>query len=188
MDADVGSGSPQLAEVVKLVKSRVAPEQRALLEDFVVRYFGQVDPDELADRQPGDLYGAALSHWNFARKRDAGQARVRVFNPTIEEHGWQSTHTIVEIVNDDMPFLVDSVTMEVNRHGLTLHLIVHPIVAINRTSDGLLTGLAPDEAKDARRESFIHVEVDRISSAARMEKLAADIARVLGDVRAAVDD
>ena len=52
---------------------------------------------------------------------------MRVFNPTIEEHGWQSTHTIVEIVNDDMPFLVDSVTMEVNRHGLTLHLIVHPI-------------------------------------------------------------
>src|SRR5437899_13041056 len=162
MDADVGSGSPQLAEVVKLVKSRVAPEQRALLEDFVVRYFGQVDPDELADRQPGDLYGAALSHWNFARKRDAGQARVRVFNPTIEEHGWQSTHTIVEIVNDDMPFLVDSVTMEVNRHGLTLHLIVHPVVVVQRDQDGTLIAVAAEDAPDARRESFIHVEVDRI--------------------------
>ena len=51
--------------------------------------------------------------WNFARKREPGRAQVRVFNPTIEEHGWQSTHTIIEIVNDDMPFLVDSVTMEV---------------------------------------------------------------------------
>src|SRR5437899_9283490 len=155
MDADVGSGSPQLAEVVKLVKSRVAPEQRALLEDFVVRYFGQVDPDELADRQPGDLYGAALSHWNFARKRDAGQARVRVFNPTIEEHGWQSTHTIVEIVNDDMPFLVDSVTMEVNRHGLTLHLITHPLLAVVRDGSGTLTGLSPD-SKNVPREPSIH--------------------------------
>src|SRR5204863_364439 len=78
--------------------------------------------------QLADLYGAALSHWNFARKRDPGSVRIRVFNPTLEEHGWQSTHTIIEIVNDDMPFLVDSVTMEVNCHGLTMHVIMHPIV------------------------------------------------------------
>src|SRR5215831_20120688 len=114
MEADVESASARVGEVLKLVRSRVPADRRALLEDFVLRYYGQVDPEDLADRQPGDLYGAALSHWNFARKREAGHARVRVFNPTIEEHGWQSTHTVIEIVNDDMPFLVDSVTMEVN--------------------------------------------------------------------------
>jgi glutamate dehydrogenase len=188
MEADVELSSAQLGEVLKLVRTRVAPEQRLALEDFVVRYFGQVDPDELASRQPGDLYGAALSHWNFARKRDPGRARVRVLNPTIDEHGWQSTHTVVEIVNDDMPFLVDSVTMEVNRHGLTLHLILHPIMAVNRTADGTLAGLASDSAKDARRESLIHVEVDRMGEIKRMDELAADIMRVLDDVRAAVDD
>ena len=74
------------------------------------------------------------------RKREPGKARVRVFNPTIEEHGWQSTHTIIEIVNDDMPFLVDSVTMEVNRHGLTLHLIIHPLILVNRDADGHVAG------------------------------------------------
>ena len=97
------------------------------------------------------------------------RASVRVFNPTIEEHGWQSTHTVIEIVNDDMPFLVDSVTMEVNRHGLTLHLIIHPIMRRRRaTADGTLTGLAADGAKAATRESFIHVEVDRVSDAAAL--------------------
>ena len=111
-----------------------------------------------------------------------------MFNPTLEEHGWQSTHTIIEIVNDDMPFLVDSVTMEVNRHGLTLHLIIHPIVAIERGADGRPVGLAPDGTKDAKRESFIHVEVDRITESVRLEALADDIGRVLDDVRAAVDD
>ena len=80
---------------------------------------------------PADLYGAALSHWNFARQRVPGHARVRVVNPTLAEHGFQSRHTIVEIVNDDMPFLVDSVAMEANRHGLTLHLIIHPIIAVD---------------------------------------------------------
>ena len=126
------SRSPQLDEALKLVREKVAADQRATLETFVSRYYGQLDPEDLVDRKPADLYGAALSHWNFARKREPGHVRVRVFNPTVEEHGWQSTHTVIEIVNDDMPFLVDSVTMEVNRHGLTLHLILHPILAVTR--------------------------------------------------------
>jgi len=114
----------RLNDVSKLVAAKIAPEQRATLQAFIERYYGQVDPEDLLERQPADLYGAALSHWNFARKRDSRHARVRVFNPSIEEHGWKSTHTIIEIVNDDMPFLVDSAAMEVNRHGLTLHLVI----------------------------------------------------------------
>ena len=114
----------RLDEVLKLVRAKVAPEKRNLLERFVLEYFNQLDSEDLAERQPADLYGAAMSHWNFAHKRDPGSVRLRVFNPSIEEHGWQSTHTIIETVNDDKPFLVDSVTMEVNRHGLTLHLIM----------------------------------------------------------------
>ena len=177
-----------LGEVIALVRAKVAPEQRKTLEAVVERYFGQVDPEDLAERRPADLYGAALSHWNFARKREPGTVRVRVFNPTVEEHGWQSTHTIIEIVNDDMPFLVDSVTMEVNRHGLTLHLIIHPLIEVNRDSDGTLQGFGNEGGPAARRESFIHVEVDRVTDSARHEILAADVSRVLGDVRLAVAD
>src|SRR5216117_1405841 len=142
----------QLDAVLGLVRSRTTAVKRDVLERFVVRYFGQVDPEDLAERAPADLYGAALSHWSFARKREPGYARVRVFNPSIEEHGWQSTHTIIEIVNDDMPFLVDSVTMEINRHGLTLHLVNHPIIAVERGADGTLSGLAADGSKTRRLE------------------------------------
>jgi len=177
----------RLEEVLKLVQVKVAPEQRSTLAAFILRYYGQVDPEDLSERAPADLYGAALSHWNFAHRRDPAQARVRVFNPSIEEHGWQSTHTIIEIVNDDMPFLVDSVTMEVNRHGLTLHLIIHPIIAVVRGSDGTLTGVA-DDAEGAHRDSMIHVEVDRIVDPLKLDALAADVVRVLDDVRAAVED
>ena len=184
-----GDGTLQrLDEVLALVQSRMTAAQRGSIERFVARYFGQVDPEDLDERAPADLYGAALSHWNFARRREPGRARVRVFNPTIEEHGWQSTHTIIEIVNDDMPFLVDSVTMEVNRHGLTLHLIVHPILRgaarDGRHADENRRGDAPD----VPRESFIHVEVDRLVEPARLDALAADVARVLSDVRMAVAD
>ncbi len=182
----------RLDELVAVVRAKVAADQQGSIEAFLRAYFRQVDPDDLMDRQLADLYGAVLSHWNYARRRERGHARVRAFNPTIEEHGWQSTHTIIEIVNDDMPFLVDSVTMEVNRHGLTLHLIVHPIIAVLRGADGTLTGVAADDAppgpNPAPRESFIHVEVDRVSGAAALDRLAADVARVLADVRAAYGD
>src|SRR5438552_14894535 len=158
-----------LDEVLRLVRAKVAPDMRSLLERFVQRYFSPFDPEDIAERQPADLYGAALSHWNFARKRKPGSARLRVFNPSMEEHGWQSTHTIIEIVNDDMPFLVDSVAMEVNRHGLTLHLVIHPIIGVERGADGSLVGLAADGSKMRQLESFIHVEVDRT-----MDKAALD--------------
>src|SRR5215510_8674908 len=178
----------RMEEILALARAKAAPEKRDAVERFVNEYFQQVAPEDLMERRADDLYGAARSHWNFARKREPGKPKLRVFNPTVEEHGWQSTHTVIEIVNDDMPFLVDSVTMEVNRHGLTLHLIIHPILSVERTADGTLTGVAADGAPEARRESFIHVEVDHIVEAERREALAASIARVLTDVRLAVAD
>src|SRR6266404_3678089 len=113
----------------------------SLSEKFAQLYYAEVDPEELAAREPRDLQGAAAAQLAFAR-RFPGGTKVRAYNPLREQHGWQSTHTVVEIVNDDMPFLVDSVTMEVNRQGLTLHLIIHPLVAVNRDADGTLRGLA----------------------------------------------
>jgi len=175
-------------EILALVRAKAMPEQREALERFVNAYFRQVAPEDLMERRVDDLYGAALSHWNFARKREPGKAKLRVFNPTVEEHGWQSTHTIIEIVNDDMPFLVDSVTMEVNRHGLTLHLIIHPIVMALRRPDGQLAETPEARGEGTSPESFMHVEVDRVVSPDQIAALTSDLTRVLGDVRRAVTD
>ena len=187
-DIAQGARAQRMDEVAGLVAGRVAPDLRATLQAFVAHYYAQVDAEDLDERPAADLYGAALSHWNLARKREPGRARVRAFNPTLDEHGWQSRHTVIEIVNDDMPFLVDSVAMEVNRHGLTLHLIIHPIVGVVRAADGTLISLAPDDGTAPALESFIHVEVDRTVETDALERLAADIVRVLDDVRTAVTD
>ncbi|MCI0388187.1 MAG: NAD-glutamate dehydrogenase [Acidobacteria bacterium] len=180
--------SERMEEILGLIRTKAPAEQRVILERFVNEYFQQVAPEDLIERRADDLYGAALSHWNFARKREPGKSKLRVFNPTVEEHGWQSTHTIIEIVNDDMPFLVDSVTMEVNRHGLTQHLIVHPILTVRRQADGEHVEILDVHAEGAIAESFMHVEVDRIVSQKQLATLTADLVRVLGDVRRAVRD
>ena len=176
-----------LAAVQALLRAKVATDEQPAVERFVAEYYRQVHADDLVDLEPADTYGAALSQLAFARRREPGSAKVRVFNPSIADHGWQSTHTVVEVVNDDMPFLVDTVTMEVNRHGLALHLIVHPVIANRRDSAGeLLEAAAPTE--DVVRESFMHLQIDRVPDAQTLETLAGDIARVLADVRLAVSD
>src|SRR5437868_6566340 len=160
-----------------------------LAEKFAQLYYAEVDPEELAARDPADLQGAAVAHVAFGRNFKGGEAKLRAYNPGREPHGWSSTHTVIEIVSDDMPFLVDTVTMEANRQGLTLHLLVHPVLRVMRDAKGELRDVsAPAESSEGRLESYMHVEVDRQTDRAKLSELEAGIAKVLGDVRAAVED
>ena len=182
------SDNTVVAKLVALARERLPAAQLHSVEPFLVQYYAQVDPEDLNERELTDLYGAALSHWQFLRRRQKGQARVRIYNPTLNEHGWQSSHTVIEIVNDDMPFLVDSVSMEVNRQGLTLHLIIHPVIRVNRDAEGNLLEVSAATGSAAQLESYIHVEMDRQTDPAKLAALEEGIKHVLGDVRLAVQD
>jgi glutamate dehydrogenase len=96
-----------LDKVVARIREQMLEDQAPQVEAFARQYYGWVDAADLEDRSPIDAYGAALSHWSFASRREPGEWKIRVYNPHFEEHGWQSTHTVIEMVNDDMPFLVD---------------------------------------------------------------------------------
>ncbi|HEX5767864.1 MAG TPA: NAD-glutamate dehydrogenase, partial [Burkholderiales bacterium] len=171
------------------MEARAKPRDSDLAEEFTRLYYAEVDPEELSARVDADLKGAAVAHLAFARRYSAGTAKARVYNPVRERDGWSSTHTVVEIVNDDMPFLVDSVAMEVNRQGLTLHLLVHPVLRVVRDASGDIRQVGkPGDFSEGRLESFMHVEVDRQTDPAKLAELEAGIARALADVRAAVAD
>jgi len=176
--------------VIAEIGAKLPENEAELAQSFVRRYFRDVAPTDVAAREMLDLYGTALAHLRFAEEREPGRAKVRVYNPHLQRHGWQSTHTVVEIVTDDMPFLVDSVAMELNRHGHGIHLSIHPIFAVERDADGRLTGIVQrrEAAADAIFESFMHLEIDRQSDPAVLEALEHDLARILDDVRRAVQD
>src|SRR5436305_7066771 len=146
-----------LEQVLRIADQRLVPAQAKEAKAFIAHYYDNLDPEDLADRDPEDLFGAALAHLAFARTFSSGVPKLRIYNPKVEEHGWSSPHTVIEIVNDDMPFLVDSVTMEVNRQGYTLHLFNHPIFATQRDRENHLLSFGPP-AIDGRHESLIHVE------------------------------
>lgn len=118
---------------------------------------------------------------------------MRVHTPTVEENGWTCTHTVVEVVTDDMPFLVDSVTNELTRQGRGIHVVIHPQVVVRRDLTGklieVLTVLpAGDLPHDAHTESWIHVEIDRETDRGDLKQITADLLRVLSDVRESVED
>ena len=179
-----------LDKVVGRVREQLPEDQAPQVEEFARQYYDWTHPEDLSGRSPVDVYGAAVAHWSFARQRTPGEAKVRVYNPRFEEHGWQTTHTVVEMVNDDMPFLVDSTKMEINRQGYGIHLMIHPVIKVRRDPEGRLVEVLSRDSTDddAIFESVIHVEVDRQTEPKVLEDLRGHLERVLGDVRAAVED
>ncbi len=158
--------------------------------DFARHYYRNVAAEDLVARSAGDLAGAAWSHLQFAMQRRRGRPKVRVFNPENNAAAWNSTHTIVQTVNDDMPFLVDSVAMLLNAAGFTVHLTVHPILNLRRDGQGNLVALEKeaDEAAGIFAESLIMIEVDRETDPQILTRLEKRIRSGLRDVRSAVRD
>lgn len=177
-------------KIIQRVGEKFPLELAARVQRFVHDYFRWVAVEDFDGRTVLDLYGAALSHWNIAQRRTPGKRLLRVYNPRMEEHGWQSTHTVVELVTDDMPFLVDSVGMELNRLGMTVHLVIHPVLHVRRDDHGQLTEVIENGGNTPPfpREAYIHVEVDRQSDAEKLHELEVRLNHVLDDVQAAVED
>ncbi|WP_432164753.1 NAD-glutamate dehydrogenase [Streptomyces sp. bgisy031] len=189
--ARVAENSPAGGHLPAGTNGEGAPDQESVLA-FLQRYYLHTAPEDLADRDPVDVFGAAVSHYRLAEVRPQGTANVRVHTPTVEENGWTCSHSVVEVVTDDMPFLVDSVTNELSRQGRGIHVVIHPQVTVRRDLTGKLQEVLPAgsaaDSHDTLTESWIHVEIDRETDRADLKQITSDLLRVLSDVREAVED
>ncbi|WKN15060.1 NAD-glutamate dehydrogenase [Streptomyces sp. JUS-F4] len=192
-------GAPRARVAAAGADASDRPGQDTVLA-YLQRYYLHTAPEDLSGRDPVDVFGAAASHYRLAENRPQGTANVRVHTPTVEENGWTCSHSVVEVVTDDMPFLVDSVTNELSRQGRGIHLVIHPQVTVRRDVTGKLIevlsggpgtpkpGEKSELPHDALVESWIHVETDRESDRADLQQITADLLRVLSDVRETVED
>lgn len=156
------------------------------LQTFLQAYYAEVSAEDLQERDSLDWFGAARMHYQLAQQRPAQTPLLRVYNPEFREHGWQVVHTVIEIVNDDMPFLIDSVRMALQNLGLNVHLTIHPVLQVQRDAQGQLQTVSHDLTPP--HESFIHLEVDQQSDPARLAAIRTAVEASLRDVRAAVED
>src|SRR6185437_12574209 len=189
----------RLELIERIARTRAAPRQgppsatdaalyRAIQQQFLRAYFRGVGEEDLAERAPATLASAARSHLELGWRRTPGQCLVRIFNPDPERDGFESPHTLVQIVTDDKPFLVDSIGIVFSRAGLAVHLIVHPVLEVRRDGRGRLAGLGANGDEPDQAESWELYEIDRQTDPAALERLRHDIEATLTDVSLAVDD
>ncbi|GFJ78329.1 hypothetical protein Phou_025090 [Phytohabitans houttuyneae] len=185
-DAEIDEPVPSTE---RLVAQAVALAGDDLDSAALVDRFWRFAPDEeLIGYTAAEMLGAARSHRELAEQRVPGELKLRISEPDAADD-----HTVIEIVTDDMPFLVDSVTALLTAHHLDVHLLVHPLIVVRREPLGKLAEVASEvEADDAIDgdivESWMHIEVDPVRDAVARDQLRRELQRVLTDVREAVED
>jgi glutamate dehydrogenase len=190
MDAEAGPGPDEsvihkvVAEAAAIVAATAGAGEAAL----VGAMFADVAPEDLGGYAAGELAALAIAARAFMAERPARTPTIRIVTPSADVA--PSPVSVIEIVNDDMPFLLDSVLGALRERGLEPLLVAHPVLAVERDGGGRLVSFAPvGRAAETRpRESLIHVHVERIADAARRDETIAALAVTLADVRLAVED
>ncbi len=164
-------------------------ENREVPEDFVAALFAYAVPEDLMRYDPRQLAELAANAWSLLAVRKPGVPKIRLeaFDPAGHER--PRNDSVLEIVNDDMPFLVDSVLAVLAERGIDVRFVVHPVLSVARDAAGRLTAFkGAKPAAGALRESVIYIHIERIEEEARRAEIVEAIERVLADVRLCVQD
>jgi len=183
-----------IIKVIQYAKTQIHDEkQYELFSRFIRLFYSHASENDLKDRTVNELFGMAHSHWVLVCREQKSQRRhIHVFNPDIETEGWHTTHTVIELMMKDMPFIVDSMRMEINRLGFTIHLMIYMGgMNITRDAKGCVTEV---DAYDAEKnggstiESPVYMEIDRQTDPAILSMIETNLNRILSDVQVVVED
>jgi len=177
-----------ISDIVATKPKSKSLNSRKEIDGYIRQYFTDVPHEDIQGRSPVIMGQAAVAHLEFARTRKRGQALLRIFSPNKKQHGYQSAYTIIEMVNDNMPFLVDSVSAAINRQNLAIHMTVHPVLRVHRDSRGKLKSISNLGDEGGQIESYVRFVIDRESDQNHLNILEHEISKVLADVRVSVRD
>lgn len=177
-----------LEQIKAILNSRLEAadaKQAALFSDF---YYKRIPAADLIEESPEMNANRVVNQLAFLNKRKEGELLLRTFNADKERDGWVCRHTIVEMVNDDMPFLVDTANMVMQELNIGVHLIVHPVFNAERDARGKLKAFHPKSSDKARPESFIHIHIDKQTDATVLATVETLLRARMTVVRTTVDD
>ncbi|MDX2417153.1 MAG: NAD-glutamate dehydrogenase [Xanthomonadales bacterium] len=178
--------------LIKKIKTELARQLGAEATNqaalFCDSFFKRVPFTELSHEAPDMIAAMVINQIEFLQKRKKGELSLRVFNPEKERDGWDCQHTVVELSNDDMPFLVDTSSMVMQELNLTVHLTVHPILNVERDKGGKLKSFQPRSTQDSNKESFIHIHLDKQTDPALLGSIETLLKSRLALVRTTVAD
>ncbi len=156
-------------------------------KEFLATLFEGVAPEDVARYDADELATFAAAAWAFLATRKAGEPKIRLTSEAYREGDRRNAISILEIVNDDMPFLVASVLAELAERKISVRLVAHPVINVRRDEQGRLIAFSA-RAHLQSRESFIHFHLNRVEDAAERDAVVASLAEVLEEIRRAVTD
>ncbi len=173
--------------VSELIDARIPADRAETVRAFAYAFTRRLSPEDLADRTPEELFGIVSSAFELVESRTKDEVAVRVFDPTVEEDGYEALGTVIEICAPDAPFLLDSVNEELDARALAARHVIHPVIGTERGPDRRLQKIV-HVRETSHRESVMHFELDRVLPEDEQAELAAAIRSVIEDVRLAVRD
>jgi glutamate dehydrogenase len=173
--------------LLEIIKGRIDPDVLPLVSAFLKASARRLPAVAIGANTVERLAATLLELFKFTEHSHNQPARIRVFQPTDSEHGYQTRGSVVEVNIPDSPFLLDSMTAEIHEHGAGVDWVVHPVLGVTRDTTGRLIDIA-HATRSPQRESVQHLELDRPLDHARSEALKDGIDRVLADVRRVVAD
>ncbi|MFT5755650.1 MAG: glutamate dehydrogenase [Alteromonadaceae bacterium] len=186
-----GLPSVILNNVAQLIQKKVPSKIAPLVEQFAELLYGNISTLDLAHRNDSDMYGATLSLWNALNDHQDKTPVIKVFNPEVSKHGWKSSHTIIEVIIADMPFLVDSLRIALSRMSLSPHLMLNCPIKIIRDKNNHISQLstASDKSiKSTSDETVFFIEIDRQTEQKVLNNIAKELRSVLSDISLTVTD
>ncbi len=186
-----GLPSVTLNNVAELIHQKVPKALAPLVDKFSQLLYGNISTLDLNNRNDSDMYGATLSLWNTLNEHKDQKPVIKVFNPQVSKHGWKSSHTVIEVVVCDMPFLVDSLRIALGRLGLTPHLMLNsPIKIVRDKSNKIveLSAASDNKIKATSTETAFFIEVDRITEQSLLNNIVKELGSVVSDISLTVND
>lgn len=186
-----GSPSVILKNVAQLIKKKVPAESADLVAQFATLLYKNISSLDLSERNESDMYGATLSLWSAFNEHIDDEPVIHVFNPSVSKNGWKSSHTIIEVIVKDMPFLVDSIRIALNRLGLSPHLMLNSPLKMVRDKAKNIVEMASNSDKKIKatsQETVFFIEIDRQSSQEELDSIKDELLSVVEDITLTVDD
>ncbi len=174
------------------IERRAPGDEQTVLKAFAAEVIAAMDFEDVRDRRPADVCATILHAWQYLQQHDPAAPKISLFNPRFEQHGWSSRHTAVLVLTQGIPFVSESLRLELNRRGIVIHMLVSSDLTVQRDEAHALRHVypatVPPDRERRTREALVYLEISRISDPALLAQIEQSLAAVIAEVTVVVDD
>lgn len=184
-----------LGKLKKIINEKLSKKEALLVHEFVNQYYLSISNEDLVSKDVNDIFSSLISQWNFISNRKKNQTKIKIFNPSIKRDNWESEHTIIELVCDHLPFLINSIRMELNRLELDIHLMVYiDGFVVEREKDDNICKIISHTDSNLNKKNIVYseiplyIEIDKISNQRLLNDIKSKLLEIVSDVRLSFTD